>query len=100
LYQKEIPKHPKHSFKDIVATPIYQDYRLTLPRYNQLVEIIGDDIARNIPGAKTSFEVSDDLRECLKVQFPSINKQRYYNEVLRPKEVSGGTLESTIRGRR
>jgi hypothetical protein len=48
---------------DCKATQFIQDYRLTLPRYNQLVEIIGDDIARNIPGAKTSFEVSDDLRQ-------------------------------------
>jgi hypothetical protein len=74
-----------------------QDYRLTLPRYNQLVEIIGDDIARNIPGAKTSFEVSNDLTRIGEGTVASINKQRYYNEVLRPKEVSGGTLESTIR---
>ena len=72
-------------------------YRLTLPRYNQLVEIIGDDIARNIPGAKTVFEVSDDLQRIGEGTVASINKQRYYNEVLKPKEVAGGTLESTIR---
>lgn len=102
LVPERDPETPQAFFQrytaDYTATPIIsQDYRLTLPRYNQLVEIIGDDIARNIPGAKTSFEVSDDLSRMSENMFPSIDKQRYYNEVLRPKEVAGGTLESTIR---
>lgn len=102
LVPERDPETPEAFFQrftaDYTATPnIFQDYRLTLPRYNQLVEIIGDDIARNIPGAKTSFEVSNDLTRIGEGTVASINKQRYYNEVLKPKEVAGGTLESTIR---
>jgi hypothetical protein len=102
LVPERDPETPEAFFQrfaaDYTATPnINQDYRLTLSRYNQLVEIIGDDIARNIPGAKTIFEVSDDLSRIGEGTVASINKQRYYNEVLRPKEVAGGTLESTIR---
>jgi hypothetical protein len=83
---------------DYTATPnINQDYRLTLPRYNQLVEIIGNNIAIAVPGSKTIFEVSDDLRRMGEGVGASINKTRYYNEILKPKEVAGGTLESTIK---
>ena len=80
-----------------IVSTLYPDYRLTLPRYNQLVEIIADDIARSVPGSKTVFEVSDDLRRMGEGIGPTINKTRYYNDVLKPKEVAGGTLESTIK---
>ena len=84
--------------QDYTAVPVEgEGYRLTLPRYNQLVEIIGNDIAIAVPGSKTVFEVSDDLRRMGEGIGPTINKTRYYNDVLKPKEVAGGTLESTIK---
>jgi len=70
---------------------------LTPKKYNELVEMVTDQVASSVPSSKTVFEVSQDISRIeVESTTPSISKKIYYNKVLTPKEVAGGTLESVV----
>lgn len=79
---------------DLLKRDASGDFILTPKKYNELVEILTDEIASTFPGSKTIFEVAQDISAL--PEGAGVSKKIYYNKVLTPKEVAGGTLESAI----
>ena len=69
--------------------------KINVAQYNSLSEKILDQIASSKPGYKSIFDVEQDLRNI--PEGAGFSKEAYYQKVLTPKEVAGGTLESTLK---
>ena len=69
--------------------------KINVAQYNSLSEKILDQIASSKPGYKSIFDIEQDLRNI--PEGAGFSKEAYYQKVLTPKEVAGGTLESTLK---
>ena len=68
---------------------------LTVADYNVIAEKTLDAVASKQAGYKTVFDVSSDVSKAGEIS--AFTAERYYQKVLTPKEVAGGTLESTVK---
>ena len=72
--------------KDIVG-------KLTPKRWNQLVELSIDSMASSLPGYKSILDVQSLVKGR-----GAIAAEEVVSKILTPKEVAGGTLETTLKG--
>lgn len=68
---------------------------LSVKDYNSIAERVLDAIASTKPGYKSIFDITGDIAKAS--EEGAFNVERYYQKVLTPREVAGGTLESTIK---
>ena len=83
-------------------------FQLQISDYNNMVERVVDAYASNVPGYKSIFDVNKDLQSVtttpkggekyVPTTSERITKEQYYNKILTPKEVAGGTFEAAIVG--
>lgn len=69
--------------------------KINVAQYNSLAEKILDQIASSKPGYKSIFDIEQDLRNI--PEGAGFSKEAYYQKVLTPKEVAGGSFESGLK---
>ena len=69
--------------------------KINVAQYNSLAEKVLDQIASSKSGYKSIFDIEQDLRNI--PEGAGFSKEAYYQKVLTPKEVAGGSFESGLK---